>query len=118
MRVNWVEHRGHNILYVDYRGLGSTECVDTLYEATLEITTASEPVLTLVDARGARFDSHFMKAAKAAGPQNTERTLKRAVVGAEGLNGLLLGFFNAVAGPVPMKPFSTIEDALAYLVEP
>jgi hypothetical protein len=118
MPVTWVEHRAHNILYVDYRNLGPTECLATLREHAAAIAAAPEPVLTLVDARGARFDSQFMDAAKALGPQNSTRTRKRAIVGAEGLKGLLLGFFNVVATPVPMMPFATMDEALAYLTEP
>jgi len=30
---------------------------------------------------------------------------------------MLLKFFNCAAGPVPMKPFPTIEEALDYLAE-
>ncbi len=118
MPVSWVEHRGKSILYVDYRGLGSTECLVTLRDQAAAIAAAPEPVLTLVDARGAKFDSQFMDAAKALGPQNSTRTRKRAIVGAEGLKGLLLGFFNVVATPVPMMPFKTVDEALAYLTEP
>ena len=118
MPVTWVEHRGKSILYVDYRGLGPTECLVTLRDQAAAIAAAPEPVLTLVDARGAKFDSQFMDAAKALGPQNSTRTRKRAIVGAEGLKGLLLGFFNVVATPVPMMPFKTVDEALAYLTEP
>jgi hypothetical protein len=118
MPVSWVEHRGQCILYVDCRNLGSTRCLDTLREATAAIATAPEPVLTLVDGRGARFDGEFMRAAKESGPQNSSRTRKRAAVRADGPNELLLGLFNVSAAPVPMKPFATIEEAAAYLTEP
>jgi hypothetical protein len=117
MSVSWIEHGGQSILYVDYRNLGSEACIATLREHAAAIAAAPEPVLTLVDARGAKFDSEFMQAAKAAGPQNTKKTRKRAIVGAEGLKGLLLGFFNVAAAPVPMMPFPTIEEALAYLTK-
>jgi hypothetical protein len=118
MPVSWVEHRGQSILYVDYRNLGSAGCLETLQAQSEAVDASPGPVLTLVDARGARFDSEFMQAAKVAGARNNARTLKRAVVGAEGLKGLLLGFFNVVAGSAPMRPCSTIEEALDYLVEP
>jgi hypothetical protein len=49
---------------------------------------------------------------------NTLRTRKRAIVGAVGLKGMLLGFFNVTAAPVPMEPFPTMEEALDYLTEP
>jgi hypothetical protein len=113
-----MEHGGRRILYVDFRNLGSVECLDTLREATASIAAAPEPVLTLVDGRGAKFDSQFMQAAKDAAPQNSRRTRKRAGVGAEGLKGLLVGFYNVAAAPVELKPFPTIEEALAYLTEP
>jgi hypothetical protein len=118
MPVSWIEHHGRRILYVDYRNLGTTECVDTLHEHVAAMDATSVPVLTLVDARGAVFGSEFMEAAKAVGPRNTARTLKRAIVGAEGFKKVLLMFFNQVAAPVPMEPFATMEEALAYLAEP
>jgi hypothetical protein len=117
MPVSWVEHRGQSILYVDYRNLGPAEWLDTLRQQGAAIDSAPGPVLTLVDARGVRFGSEFMHAATAAGPKNTPRTLKRAVVGAEGFGEMLLKFFNFAAGPVPMKAFPTIEEALDYLTE-
>jgi len=113
-----MEHRGHRVLYVDYRNLGATACVDTLHEHAAAVSAAPEPVLTLVDARGALFSGEFIRAAKVAEPANTRRTLKRAVIGAEGIKEMMLSFFNVTAAPVPMKPFVTMEEALAYLTEP
>jgi hypothetical protein len=118
MPVSWVEHRGHDVLYVDYRNLGPAECLETLHDQATAIDGAREPVLTLVDARGVVFGSEFMRVAKIAAMPNTARTRKRAVVGADGFNKVLLAFFNSAATPVPMKPFATIEEALDYLAAP
>jgi hypothetical protein len=118
MPASWVEHCGHSIIYVDYRGLGTTECVATLHEHTALADAARGPLLTLVDARGAVFGSEFMQAAKAAAPLNTRRTAKRAIVGVEGIKGVLLTSYNAVAAPVPLKPFATVDEALDYLARP
>jgi hypothetical protein len=116
--VSWVEHRGHSVLYVDYRGLDAAECLATLREQGAAVDAAPGPVLTLVNARGVKFGSEFLHAAKIAGPKNTPRTHKRAVIGAEGLGEVVLGFFNLAAGAVPMVPFQAVEEALDYLVEP
>jgi hypothetical protein len=118
MPVSWIEHGGRRILYVDFRNLSPADCLDTLRQATASIAAAPEPVLTLVDGRGAKFDSQFLQAAKASAPQNSKRTRKRAGVGGEGLKGLLVEFYNVAAAPVELKPFLTIEEALAYLIEP
>jgi hypothetical protein len=118
MPVSWLEHRGQRILYVDYRNLREDGCIVTLHEHADAVAAAPEPVLTLVDARGAVFGSEFMRTAKLLAPRNTERTLKRAVLGAEGIKEVLLAFFNQVAAPVPMRPCATLEEALAYLTEP
>ena len=119
MPVSWVEHGGQRILYVDYRNLGPSECIDTLREQTAAIAAAADPVLTLVDARGVVFTSEFMAAAKADGPRNTKRTRRRAIVGTDGgFRKVLLILFNIVATPVPMQPFATVEEALAYLTGP
>jgi hypothetical protein len=116
--VSWVEHRGHSILYVDYRGLDSAGCLATLAEQVAAVDAAPGPVLTLVNGRGVKFGSEFLHAAKLAGPKNTPRTVKRAVVGAEGFGEVVLQFFNLAAGAVPMVPFQTLEEALDYLAEP
>jgi hypothetical protein len=118
MPVSWVEHRGHDILYVDYRGLGPSECLDTLHDQVAAIEGSAEPVRTLVDGRGASFSGEFMRVAKAAAPRNTVRTIKRAAVGAEGIKEMLLTFFNVAAAPVPLKAFGSVAEALDYLTEP
>jgi hypothetical protein len=118
MPVSWVEHRGHQILYVDYRRLGSSECIDTLHAHAAAVHASPEPVLTLVDGRGAHFTNEFMWAAKAAGSTNNLWTRKRAAVGADGFNRVLLALFNEAASPVPMEAFGTIEEALEYLTRP
>jgi hypothetical protein len=118
MPVSWVEHRGQYVLYVDYRNLGPPECIETLHYQAAEIDAAREPVRTLVDARGAVFGSDFLKVAKIAARPNTVRTMKRAIVGAEGFAKVMLDSFNASAGPVQMVPFATIEEALDYLAAP
>jgi len=118
MPVSWIEHCGKNILYVDYRSLGQPECVDTLHDHSNAISAAPERVLILVDARGVTFGGDFMRVAKAAAPRNTEKSLRRAVVGADGVKEMLLAFFNVAAAPVPMTPFATLDQALAYLTDP
>jgi hypothetical protein len=118
MPVSWVEHRGHDVLYVDYRNLGPAGCLETLHDQAAEVDAAREPVRTLVDARGAVFGSDFLDVAKIAARPNTVRTLKRAIVGADGFAREMLASFNASAGPVQMVPFATIEEALDYLTGP
>jgi hypothetical protein len=118
MPVSWIEHRGQRVLFVDYRNLGPAACIETLGQQVAALEASTEPVLTLVDARGAQFSGEFMAAAKAAGPGNTKKTRKRAIVGIEGFKKVLLIFFNVAVAPAAMEPFPTIEEALAYLTEP
>jgi hypothetical protein len=118
MPVSWVEHRGRRVLYVDYRNLGSPECIGTLHAQEAAIAASPAPVLTLVDLRGAQFSNEFMWAARVAGPSNNTWTMKRAAVGADGFNRVLLARFNEAVAPVTMKAFPTIEEALDYLTEP
>jgi hypothetical protein len=118
MPVSWLEHRGQRILYADFRGLGETECLDTLHEHLAALDAAARPVLTLVDARGTFFDAQFFQLAKAAAPQATARTRRRAVVGVEGIKQVLLMLYNHAAEPVPAMPCATVDEALAYLTEP
>jgi hypothetical protein len=118
MPVSTIEHRGHRILYVDYRNLGEPECVQTLREHAAVVEAAPAPVLTLVDARGAVFGGEFIRAAKVAEPRNTSWTVKRAAIGVEGVKEMMLAFFNASASPAPIRPFATLDEALAYLTEP
>jgi hypothetical protein len=118
MPVSWVQHRGEHVLYVDYRNLDPAGCIETLHFQAAEIDAARDPVRTLVDARGAVFGSDFLQVAKIAARPNTVRTLKRAIVGADGFARVMLDSFNASAGPVQMVPFATIEAALDYLTAP
>ena len=115
MPVTWLEHLGHRILYVDYRGLHDQAALEVLHEQRAALESETAPVPVLVDVRGAVLGSDFMRLAKVTAPRNTPLTSRRAIVGAEGVKEVLLMGFNAQAAPVPMHRFATVEEALEYL---
>jgi len=116
MKVQWITHKGKKILFSDYSNVKSqTEMISILDEYLKQIRSSSGKVLVFSDVSDAATGPDFMKKAKEEGKSLIERTDKSAIMGITGLKGMLLKGYNLFSGD-KMKPFSTKEEALDYLV--
>ncbi|MFL7793416.1 MAG: STAS/SEC14 domain-containing protein [Anaerolineae bacterium] len=116
MSVNWIEYKGKEILFIDYRGLGLEESLETLDQAEEVIAGRKDKILILVDTRDAYTSAEFMSRLKESGKEIAPKMEKQAIVGITGLKAILLDAYNRFTGSA-LKPFSTQEEAKEWLVK-
>ena len=117
MSIEWIDHKGKKILYINYSGLTKGEEIDQIEKATqILIDTKSKENLTLSDLRKALVDQDFVEKSKEKGKISKDYTKKAAVLGIDGVRKILLKAVNAFSGN-PREPFSTMEDAKDWLVK-
>lgn len=114
--VQWVSVEGSRVLYVDYRGTKTAaEMVALMPELVKQAKSAPQPIRFLFNFTGVPVPPEFMKAAKELAKKdfaNVKR--KSAVLGVDGLKGMLLTAYNAFVG-ASMKPFASEADAYTWL---
>ena len=116
MKVQWITHKGKKVLFSDYSNVKSqAEMLSILNQYLEEVRASSGKILIFADVSDAATGPDFMKQAKEQGKSLIERTDKSAIIGITGLKGMLLKGYNLFSGD-KMKPFSTKEEALDYLV--
>lgn len=121
MRVKWIEHKEKKILFVDYSNVKSKEkMIEILEEFHSIIGDRNKPLnrfLILSDVTKAITGSFFFEEAKRLGLLNESKLDKSAILGASGLKGVMLKYYNMTVKPDNhAAPFDTKEQALDYLV--
>lgn len=115
MSVKLIEHRGKEIILIDY-----SHC--KLPEETLAVVNESEQFLlayegqarVLVDVTGAPGSSEYMTRVKEVGKNTGHKVDKRAIVGITGLKKILFqGFVRIVKGN--NRSFDSREEAMEFL---
>ncbi len=116
MAVNWIEYKGKEILFIDYRGLRWEKQLEMLELAEKIILERKEGVLILVDTTDAATSPEFMARMKEGGKRIKLFVEKQAVVGIKGLKGILLDAYNRITGST-LRAFPTQEKAKEWLVK-
>jgi hypothetical protein len=117
MSIEWIDHKGKKILYINYMGLSSAERLAQIEKAAQTLVdTGKKDNLTLSDLRDTLVDQEFVDLSKAKGKISGQYTKKAAVLGIEGMKKILLKAVNAFSGN-PREPFSTIEEAKEWLTK-
>ncbi len=116
MSVKWIEYKGREILFIDYRGLKSEEQLVILDLAEKIILEKKEKVLILVDTTDAATSSEFMARMNEKGKRIKFLVGKQAVVGIKGLKRILLDSYNRATGST-LRAFPTQEEAKEWLVK-
>jgi hypothetical protein len=116
MPINWITYKGKEILFIDYKGLGLDESLETLDQAGKAIAGSKDKILILVDTRDAYTSAEFMSRLKESGKEMGSKMEKQAIVGITGLKAILLDAYNRFTGSA-LRPFSTLEEAKEWLVK-
>jgi hypothetical protein len=110
-----INHKGKEILYVDYQNLKEEEIIQAMDDATEYALQLNRPMLRLSNMTGAYAVPNVFKKAKESGKRTEHLTIKRAAVGITGAKKVLINAFNAFTGN-NAKAFDTVEEAKDWLV--
>jgi len=117
MGIEWINHKGKRILYIDYGKLSVPEMVAQVKKATETlVASGSSQNLTLSNISDAFVNNEFIAVAKEHSKISLPLTKKTAVVGVTGVKKILLKGLNTFTSK-PRVPFDTIEQAKDWLVQ-
>ena len=111
-----IEHKGKEILYVNYEGLKEEEVLRAMDEATEFALKLNRSMLRLSNITGVYGVESVVEKAKESGKRTNHLTIKRAVVGITGAKKILFNAFNRVSGN-NAKIFDSVEEAKDWLVQ-
>jgi hypothetical protein len=118
MPASWIEHRGRQILFFDYRDQRTDqELIATLEAGSALMQPLPAPALLYNDFEGSVIGSAFMRRVKQVGRNNRRLIGRSALIG---ISGLKIIFFNAylrATGERQTRAFRTRAEALDFLVE-
>ncbi|MFZ5597746.1 MAG: hypothetical protein ACOY31_12130 [Bacillota bacterium] len=116
-RVGFVNHKGKEVLVIDFSVAGKQELLQTMDAAKKIISGQPEnSVLTLTKVAGSSFDSEVSKALKEYVKSNKPYVKSAAVVGLGGLQKILYDTVINFTGR-KMATFNNIEEAMDWLVK-
>lgn len=117
--IDWVEHKGKRILYLNYAGLSRTALLETV-QASMAAAKAQyvseDTLLMLVDVRDAYVGFDLVDNLGGAERSAARLIRKLAIVGLTGFKRSLVGSARRLSR-INMQAFDTPEAAMAWLVE-
>jgi hypothetical protein len=117
MPIQWIDYKGHKILYADYRGLISEEKMLQNLETEGEFyKTITSKILSLNDYRDTFVSNNFINKVTALGKINKDKNLRSAILGITGMKKILLNTFSTISG-MPVRSFDDETEAKEYLIK-
>jgi hypothetical protein len=114
-RVKWIEANGKLILSVDYSGLKTIEEQSAvLEEQTRLANTAASGFYAIINFTNTTGSSELMDKMKKTANEAAHAE-KAAVIGIDGIKGILFQGYLRVTGRKNMKVCGTEEEAIAYI---
>ena len=116
-RVEWIQYKGKEVLYCDFRNLDDQDLV-RLIKVVDEIVTNSgkKDLLKINDIRGQFATANILPEIKRSSQLQKPHIKKSAYVGITGVKKILLAAINQVSS-IGAKPFTNIEEAKEWLIE-
>ena len=117
--VKKINHKGTEILFIDYEGTKSVEeMVEILKEAQKIVMADNKPYLQLISVIDVYVMKEYMVEAKKVAKDTPKLATKRAIIGINSIaRKILLRSYNLILGKDAVVPFDTLEDAMDWLVE-
>lgn len=112
-------YKGKTILVVNYKGCSDEREMIGLFSKVVDkIKEYKQGILVLINFRGAFQTPQFIENAKEFAKLTQPFVIKRAIVGIENPNQLiLLNMTNQLLGDKTIKPFKTLKEAKEWLVK-
>jgi hypothetical protein len=116
-RVKFIEHRGKQILFVDYANCDAATLKELIIEGRRVLSKMPpKSALTLNDVTGTSFDQESVRLVKEAAVANEPYVKRASVIGISGLQSLIYSAVQAFSHR-KIPSFSTKEEALDWLVQ-
>lgn len=114
-KVNFITHKGKEILFLDYAGSGPADILAIIDEGKKAVSSRPEKaVMTLSDFTDVRFDESTSSAIKEFTAHNKPYVRAGAVVGVTGLKRIIFEAAMKFSGR-RLSTFSTIDEAKDWL---
>jgi hypothetical protein len=120
MKSHWVEHKGKRVFIAEFSGFGMN--FNAMQKEADEIIAAlqKEPrhsVRSISNVNDTTAIAETVNILKKIMPATNKHVFKRCVIGVQGIRLYLLSAFNQLAGNAKLNVFSTLEEALNWIVE-
>jgi hypothetical protein len=114
--VNWIEHKGKRILYMDYAYSKYADVAKAI-EDTKALVKKEQPssILGIVDVRESPFNREISNAIKELAEHNKPYIKTSVVVGVEGIKKVIFGAVVKFTGRKNLLLKDTIEEAKDFL---
>jgi hypothetical protein len=117
MPASWIEHRGRQILFFDYRDQTSDEeMIATLEAGSAMMQPLRRALLLYNDFEGSVIGSAYMKRVKEVGQMNKLLIGRSALTGISGLKVIFFNAYLRATGERNTRAFQTRDQALDFLV--
>ena len=111
-----INHKGKDIIYIDYRGQSEDEMLETAHQLRDFLMTGPGHHLRLVNISDTPATRKFTTFIRELGKETKDIPVKGAIVGITGAKKVLLAGYNRLLGGA-MKPFDDEASAKDYLVD-
>jgi hypothetical protein len=115
-RIKWVEYKGKEILYCDFRELSEDELIEHIkYSDEQVISSGKKDILKINDVRGLFAMVSLLPEIQKSTERQKQYLKKSAYVGTKGIKNLLDALNSLSKNKA--KPFAKLEDAKEWLVK-
>jgi hypothetical protein len=117
MKVEWIEHKGRRILYVEYSGAQNDDDILSILNQEIDIErNMKEKILCLVNVNDAHASTRSMEQLKKLGKEvRNQKVAKTATLGVSGIQQILFNAYIKFTGETN-KLFSDENEAKDWLV--
>ncbi len=118
MPASWIEHRGRQVIFFDYRDQRTDqELIATLEAGSAMMQPLPAPALLYNDFEGSVIGSAFMRRVKQVGRNNRKLIGRSALIGISGVKTVFFNAYLRATGERDTRAFRTRQEALDFLVE-
>ena len=120
MKSHWVEHKGKRVFIAEFSGFGMDFTALRKEADDIIATLQKEPrnsVRSISNVNDTTAIAETISTLKKIMPATNKHVLKRCVIGVQGIRRYLVSAFNQIAGKAKLNVFSTLEEALDWIVE-
>ncbi|MCF6242311.1 MAG: hypothetical protein L3J74_13305 [Bacteroidales bacterium] len=115
-KIKWIDYKGKEILYCDFRGLNEEELINYMkYSDELLISSGKTEILKINDVRGLFAMISILAEIQKSAERQKKYLKKSAYVGTNGVKKLLDALNRLSKSKA--KPFDTLEKAMEWIVK-